>query len=210
MTATTPIADRVPRYFDPEAEWERRVRRCYRCGGAGHILRDCPYDATQKPCFLCGQFGHVRAECPNTLCYRCLKPGHTARECREARAVYRICLRCGSRNCANSNEHEFDAKKCSFEYHTKDLALVTCIDCGKKGHLSCNVAGGAVNDKKRGGSGGGDYQGFITCACCGEDTHHHSECRYMYKNKNKSAKRGREDHRQKSPNDLRTQLRRRW
>lgn len=166
--------DRVPRYFDPESEWEKRAQRCYRCGKPGHKMRDCPYDEKQKPCFLCGKFGHLRSECPNQLCFKCNKPGHQARDCREAMAVHKICMRCGSRNCGNAGNAKYSARNCSFEYHSKDLELVTCVEDGRKGYLS--PPGGQESGKRKRGADKGSR--FITCAACGEDTHHHSECGY--------------------------------
>ena len=40
-------------------------RSCWRCGGGGHIARECPLGPAPKPCHLCGQLGHARFECPN-------------------------------------------------------------------------------------------------------------------------------------------------
>lgn len=40
-------------------------RSCWRCGGGGHIARECPLGPAPKPCHLCGQLGHARYECPN-------------------------------------------------------------------------------------------------------------------------------------------------
>jgi len=51
------------RYFDDD--FEDAAKRCFKCGGAGHMARDCPNAEVPKPCFLCARFGHDRANCPN-------------------------------------------------------------------------------------------------------------------------------------------------
>ena len=61
MTPLTPRPRR--RYFD--TDYEEAAKRCFNCGAAGHMSRDCPNAERQRPCFLCAQYGHDRANCPN-------------------------------------------------------------------------------------------------------------------------------------------------
>ena len=67
------------RYFDDD--FEAAATRCYKCGGSGHMARDCVEEGRQRPCYLCAQFGHGSVVCPARLCFRCSRPGHMAREC---------------------------------------------------------------------------------------------------------------------------------
>eukprot|EP00890_Picochlorum_soloecismus_P001600 jgi/Picsp_1/2440/NSC_05901-R1_protein len=55
---------RQPRYFDEDFEMGMT---CFKCGGYGHMARDCPNPQRQKPCFMCAEFGHSSRNCPNGM-----------------------------------------------------------------------------------------------------------------------------------------------
>lgn len=55
---------RAPQYNTNIVKQERFdvVRKCYQCGNAGHIARQCPQGGVN--CFRCQREGHIASRCP--------------------------------------------------------------------------------------------------------------------------------------------------
>jgi len=107
--------------------------RCYSCGNAGHLARNCPANSmgVRPPpmrggfgiSFARGNYGGPR---PTATCYKCGGPNHYARDC-QAQAMK--CYACGklghiSRECSAPNGGPLST------------AGKTCYKCGEAGHIS--------------------------------------------------------------------------
>lgn len=57
----------ILRYFDQGDITTPSGPRCYRCGGVGHLARNCTRDESIRPCHLCAQMGHEAQDCPNSM-----------------------------------------------------------------------------------------------------------------------------------------------
>lgn len=78
----------MSRYFDEEMEESEeskednedeeidreRSRKCYRCGGRGHIARTCDKEEVIKCIYCLGP--HFNNECPEKVCRNCGEKGH--------------------------------------------------------------------------------------------------------------------------------------
>lgn len=159
---------RAPRYFDPD--FEEGGIRCYKCGGSGHMARDCTAASKPRSCFLCAQFGHDSRDCPNSLCWRCQQSGHIARDCPSKgngknMMDEAVCLRCGSASCPCAGEHDAlrASGACIYKYSSRDMSHVRCFVCYQKGHLACGPVMSAPMPKS-------------SCFNCGEGGHYGDEC----------------------------------
>ena len=151
---------RMRRYFDDD--FEENTKRCFKCGGAGHMARDCTNAPRLRSCYLCAEFGHDGRDCPNQLCWRCQRTGHQSRDCpfvqqnggagggggagnRKRVRTWdeednpTVCLKCGRTECPCAGYGDYARAEggCTNSYKNKDLEKVRCFVCGHKGHLAC-------------------------------------------------------------------------
>lgn len=191
---------RMRRYFDDD--FEENTKRCFKCGAAGHMARDCTNPPRLRSCYLCAEFGHDGRDCPNQLCWKCQRTGHQSRDCpfishqnntkggphgnkKRVRAWDdednpTVCLKCGRAECPCAGYGDYARAEggCTSSYKVKDLEKVRCYVCGKRGHLACSRTGD-------GGMNGGTNVvpvlqvlplTKLSCYNCGEGGHTAERC----------------------------------
>jgi hypothetical protein len=145
--------------------------KCRRCGEVGHMESSCSNAVQEKPCMLCGKAGHAGPrDCPTSVvCFSCGVPGHAARDCTTPRGHYAKRMVCCL--CLMSGHHRWQCPLQSSYQIASSIGDAICIDCGSKGHFSCNAQKWEYNVTLRSSAGGG-----FSCFNCGELGHHGASC----------------------------------
>lgn len=121
---------------------EKSGPKCFNCGEAGHMSRDCQA-ANTMPCFLCGRMGHQRSTCPEEICHNCWRPGHMFRECklpkRRRMTAADKCTRClgpghMARECSLLWRQYVFARSIGGAMERQETLLPACYNCAGLDH----------------------------------------------------------------------------
>lgn len=170
---------RPSRYFDEE--FDEDGRRCFKCGGLGHLVKDCTAEVYKKrPCFICAGFGHDSKECPNSICWKCNRLGHQSKDCPFGYSGVPSWKEHDDKLVGISSQGNKTSNTDVESDETIDAVLTSvCIRCG---HDQCPCA--SLGDRARSeGWCRKDYQSkdlkLVRCFCC--DRHGHTGCRPVVK-----------------------------
>jgi len=85
-------SEKKPKLEEGEGEASSSAAKCFKCGQAGHLSRNCPDNVKPrrgKFCHRCKEQGHWAKDCltggggqqQNVVCYQCGEPGHRRTRC---------------------------------------------------------------------------------------------------------------------------------
>eukprot|EP00759_Apiculatamorpha_spiralis_P003381 PhF_6_TR11587/c0_g1_i1/m.18746/K09250/CNBP; cellular nucleic acid-binding protein len=161
---------------------------CYKCGGTGHIAKDCRSSVTSastnnasKSCFRCGKMGHISKDCTaesrkptsttarnaaGVTCFQCGNVGHIAKYCTTTTQSSRSCYRCGevghlAKDCTSTSGGGHPRR-------TQNNNNIVCHSCGETGHMSreCPNVGRPCRECNEMGHGAAQCPTKWNCKVC--------------------------------------------
>ena len=147
-------------------------RKCYKCGQAGHISRDCFLSSAgvsgnedqSFACYVCGEYGHLQRDCPlGKVVVRKIDKTSVSHHAGGGLGVSR-----GSRSkkCYNCGQLGHISKLCPLPQAGGNAGgAKACYNCGMQGHISRDCPNANKENKSS------SSRGTSKCYNCGKMGH---------------------------------------
>jgi hypothetical protein len=140
---------------------------CYKCGGKGHIARNCTAETTAESVMNTGNPDKKTGQRPPPICYVCKSEGHISRNCtQENKAAESVFTDSFAKKttetrprpvCFNCNEIGHIARNCTLEKPKSERSKArskepfVCYKCGEEGHMARECRKDVSGDENSGG-----------------------------------------------------------